>query len=99
MGVEFRIANSLFTGPIAGLNYNSAVTFPSETGPVRLVLSQSFGYAVAGGQANYGTDRLGIVNLQPGVPEPATWLMMIVGFGLIGAAARRRQPKVSVSFA
>ncbi|WP_188764074.1 PEPxxWA-CTERM sorting domain-containing protein, partial [Sandarakinorhabdus glacialis] len=26
-----------------------------------------------------------------GVPEPATWGMMIVGFGLVGAAARRRK--------
>jgi hypothetical protein len=25
------------------------------------------------------------------VPEPATWMMMIAGFGLIGAAARRRR--------
>lgn len=28
-----------------------------------------------------------------GVPEPATWGMMIVGFGMIGASARRRQLK------
>jgi hypothetical protein len=27
-----------------------------------------------------------------GVPEPASWAMMIVGFGLAGAAARRRSP-------
>ena len=26
------------------------------------------------------------------VPEPATWAMMIVGFGMVGAAARRRRP-------
>ncbi len=25
-----------------------------------------------------------------GVPEPATWAMLILGFGLVGAAARRR---------
>ena len=25
-----------------------------------------------------------------GVPEPATWMMMIGGFGLVGAAMRRR---------
>jgi hypothetical protein len=25
------------------------------------------------------------------VPEPATWLMLIAGFGLTGAALRRRQ--------
>lgn len=31
------------------------------------------------------------------VPEPATWAMMISGFGLVGASMRRR--KVSVSFA
>ena len=27
-----------------------------------------------------------------GIPEPATWAMMIAGFGLVGAAARRRRP-------
>ena len=31
------------------------------------------------------------------VPEPATWAMMIMGFGLVGASMRRRQ--VSVRFA
>jgi hypothetical protein len=29
------------------------------------------------------------------VPEPATWMMMIAGFGLIGAAARRRRGLVT----
>lgn len=34
------------------------------------------------------------------VPEPATWAMMIVGFGAIGATVRRRQAvKTTVSFA
>lgn len=32
------------------------------------------------------------------VPEPATWAMMIAGFGLVGASMRRRQ-KVSVTYA
>ena len=27
----------------------------------------------------------------PSIPEPATWAMMIGGFGLLGAAARRRR--------
>jgi hypothetical protein len=27
---------------------------------------------------------------QPGVPEPATWAMLITGFGLVGATLRRR---------
>jgi len=33
------------------------------------------------------------------VPEPATWAMMIGGFGLVGAAMRRRSTKVSVTYA
>ncbi len=33
-----------------------------------------------------------------GVPEPASWALMIAGFGMVGAAARRRQ-KVRVTFA
>ncbi len=33
------------------------------------------------------------------VPEASTWAMMICGFGLVGAAMRRRRVKTSVSFA
>jgi hypothetical protein len=34
----------------------------------------------------------------PGVPEPATWAMMIGGFGFVGAASRRRRA-TTVTFA
>jgi len=33
-----------------------------------------------------------------GVPEAASWALMIAGFGLVGGALRRRN-KVSVTFA
>lgn len=29
------------------------------------------------------------------VPEPATWAMLIAGFGMVGAAARRRRPAIA----
>jgi len=32
------------------------------------------------------------------IPEPASWAMMLVGFGAIGAASRRRRVRTSVSF-
>lgn len=39
-------------------------------------------------------------NVAAAVPEPASWVMMIVGFGLIGFAARRRSAiKTTVSYA
>ena len=34
-------------------------------------------------------------NVTAAVPEPASWAMMIVGFGLIGAALRRRSVRVA----
>ena len=37
-------------------------------------------------------DRIDVVGDPGAVPEPATWLMMIIGFGLVGAAMRRKQP-------
>jgi CHRD domain/PEP-CTERM motif len=34
-----------------------------------------------------------------GIPEPASWGMMIVGFGMAGAAMRRRKQAVRVTYA
>lgn len=33
--------------------------------------------------------------LRPAVPEPATWVTMILGFGMVGAALRRRLRQVA----
>lgn len=33
----------------------------------------------------------------PGVPEPATWAMLIAGFGLVGGTMRRRRPMVALA--
>lgn len=33
------------------------------------------------------------------VPEPASWAMMLTGFGVIGFAWRRKAPKLNVTFA
>ena len=38
-------------------------------------------------------DFLGNINA-PAVPEPATWMMMFLGFGAIGLDARRRRQRV-----
>lgn len=35
------------------------------------------------------------LSLVGGIPEPATWLMMITGFGLAGMASRRRQLRLA----
>lgn len=52
--------------------------------------------------ANSGVDSLKQVRLggiaAAAVPEPATWAMLICGFGLVGLSMRRRE-KVSVTYA
>ena len=39
---------------------------------------------------NQGVDNVSIEAVAGAVPEPASWAMMIVGFGIVGASARRR---------
>lgn len=41
-------------------------------------------------ERNDGFKLSAVTAIPPGVPEPSTWLMMIVGFGLMGTALRRR---------
>ena len=41
---------------------------------------------------------LGLVDVPPGIPEPATWAMMIGGFGITGGAMRHRRGTITVRF-
>ena len=45
------------------------------------------------------TNRFVVEDLAAAAPEPATWLMMILGFGLVGSQLRRRKANVKVKFA
>ena len=56
-----------------------------------------FAEADNSGFFNLGVDNVSINAVGGAVPEPATWAMMIAGFGIVGASMRRR--KVAVRFA
>ena len=47
-----------------------------------------------GAQLHFSIDTEGLT-VTPGVPEPASWAMMIAGFGLLGMTMRRRRTAVS----
>jgi hypothetical protein len=52
-------------------------------------------YQVGGGGYESDNHTVGYFTTRGGVPEPATWAMMILGFGLVGFAARRRTTVVT----
>ncbi len=49
-------------------------------------------YIFGGGGHSFSTMTTGSVSRVAAVPEPATWAMMLLGFGAIGAGLRRRRP-------
>jgi hypothetical protein len=50
--------------------------------------------------ANFGDARFdAVINASGAVPEPATWAMMLLGFGLVGGAMRRRKSAAQLALA
>jgi hypothetical protein len=56
------------------------------------------GADAAGNDAGLAIDNFSL-NATTAVPEPASWAMLIAGFGLVGAAARRRRARHAVALA
>lgn len=58
----------------------------------QLVVDNFYQYNNSTMQVNWAQAAPGLLSFSPrAVPEPATWAMMIGGFGLMGAALRRRR--------
>lgn len=83
-----QVGPTLTAGSVTGtpaqtwFNFNTSFV-ASASGPATLALDfRGLGVTAA----DFGVDRVYAV----AVPEPATWAMMIFGFGAIGSVARRR---------
>lgn len=72
----------------------------SELVPLSAFANQSFNYGILNSDTNlfvYVGARITNATLAAvAVPEPSTWLFMIVGFGLVGSAFRRGKAASSV---
>ena len=75
---------------------NYMTTFQFDT-------SGEFQLAFHSNTAGPGTSNIGLVldnvslDISPAVPEPASWAMMIAGFGLVGGALRTRRRETLVT--
>jgi hypothetical protein len=95
-GASLRSSVSNFlAGPGLGLPVNH-VWMPGDNfnGQFRLGGFNDGFYAL---RADLGDEGTLVTLSATAVPEPAAWAMLIAGFGLVGAAARRRRPQVRAS--
>lgn len=85
--IEYPTSTFTATGPYAATQAEYAAKFVAEapqlSGFARTII------------ADNGTTQAQITNVG-GVPELASWAMMVAGFGLIGAAARSRRMTMPV---
>lgn len=96
LGVESNGAPPFNFGQIG---FNTTSTF-SDFQLVTLNASQAIGYGIGNG-GNFFNDSTGLqFTVFAGVPEPTTWALMIMGFGMVGGAMRRRaKVRTTVAFA
>lgn len=66
------------------------------TGRIQLDAGELFGVGV-GPLGSYFNDSTGVSFVMTAVPEPATWGMMILGFGIVGGAMRRQRMRLSIA--
>src|SRR3569833_238450 len=85
---EFSMISPELNQVIVTVNGPRSIVFPPGDFLVREdQTDSSCGFSIGFTSGGPGQFTLSYV----AVPEPATWLMMLIGFGAIGAAARRRQ--------
>ncbi len=76
----------------AGCGFQPSLSAINSTGTFGFFFTGApggFSEYSAGGGSNFDTITF---NVTAGVPEAASWAMLIAGFGLTGAAMRRRRP-------
>jgi hypothetical protein len=93
-----------FQTPLNGLTY-IGVHYGTGNGPVDTPGGVTAFYRFNAGAnldsisfTNGSVSGVALYSTGPAVPEPATWAMMLGGFGVLGAAARRRQ-RTAIAYA
>lgn len=89
-------ATPIFSTVIPNGAYGSGFSFSNR---LKLNAGQAVFFGVNNNGGEYTYDSTGLVGSIAAVPEPATWAMMIGGFGVIGGGMRARRRNTKVAFA
>lgn len=95
--VQLNNENFGFSDTLVDMSTAGALTF-AHSGSTLTLEIQAYGAGwQGGGDEAWAIDKLALTYdaRARGVPEPAAWAMMIAGFGLAGAAARRRRTAIA----
>ena len=83
---------------VAGSNFSFLYTAPVCTG---IATCTQNGVGLTPGSTISGpvttSASFTVATPAPGVPEPATWALLLSGFGIVGAAARRKRAGIAVA--
>ncbi|MGH7025663.1 MAG: PEPxxWA-CTERM sorting domain-containing protein [Caulobacteraceae bacterium] len=83
-GVETQLNPVLASGADEGATYTGSFTIALNAG-------DTFGFYIDSSDSEDGASTISFYG-PSGVPEPATWALLLAGFGLAGAALRRKAP-------
>jgi hypothetical protein len=86
-GVETQLTPSLAPYADVGATYTGSFTISLAPGDTFGAYIDSVDSVAGPGAIEFG--------ISLGTPEPATWAMMLSGFGLVGLALRRRKPALA----
>jgi hypothetical protein len=67
-----------------------------DSGILGPITTDRFRFSATAGDNYYAVSE---IQAFQAVPEASTWMMMIIGFGLVGSVLRRRRPKAQLQFA
>lgn len=106
-GSSFNFGTVRFFSSISGGGVFSEFGAPAGFGPqlfsgttaMPAFSPGTFAFTSLSGVPNGSTLTISAVAAAGAVPEPATWAMLITGFGVVGGSMRARRRTTAVSFA
>ena len=87
-------------GLLGSLSFTNAILGPNGRGTASITRSAfDIAFFRISGADSFGVNLISIETPTGGIPEPATWGLMILGIGAVGGAMRLRRRRTTMRFA